>query len=284
MINTTKHSRTLLASALGLASACVSFAAHAGAPSMINTWDVTVSAVFVESAICDSNGDCTAPTGVTFVDDKNLRWGSGSSGQSGLTITDRPTSSVATNGPAVANIDVTHLNRPITGTTLRSVDILSTLTLKPTDRVLAAFPPENITFGIKFRETPNGDDPCLDGGANGSGVNVNGCADIFVLDKTSLNFPFVVDFDGAGTAFDPQTYFISFFEQTSGLNPLPAAACAAAGVAAGCLGFRTPELTDTTVTFAALITTTPVSIPEPGTLALLGVGLVGGLLGRRRRS
>ena len=53
-------------------------------------------------------------------------------GQSGLDITNSPTTSnVMTNGPAVANISVTHTNQPITEPSLDKVNILSTLTLTP---------------------------------------------------------------------------------------------------------------------------------------------------------
>ena len=158
-------------------------------------------------------------------------------------------------------------------TTLSAVDILASLTLTAITPAGPVDGPNNITFGIRFLETPNGGTGgfCADGAAVGSGgVNVNGCADIFVIDQNSLNFPFLYDTDGAGG--DPALlYYISFFEATSGLNPLPTAAClAATGSSAPCLGFETPEEEDTTFRFAALITGEPVSInvPEPGSLAL----------------
>lgn len=252
---------------------------------LVDVWNVNVSTTFDTTSICDSTGDCTAPTGVTVVNPLSLRWGTDlGSGQSGLDISNSPSSAnVSTNGAAVNNVSITHLNQPITGTTLKSLDILSTLILSPISPAGSPLAPTTITFKVHYLETPNGDAPCADGAANGSGVNANGCADIYVTDINSLNFPFFYDLDGAGP-LQSQQYFISFFEATHGLNPLSSAACAAVGVAAPCLGFETPEGQNTTVNFAAQITTEPVSIkvPEPSTLLLGSLGLFG--LARRRRS
>lgn len=55
--------------------------------------------------------------------------------------------------------------------------------------------------------------------------------------------------------------------------------CIEAGAALGCKGFTTEENTKTNVQFGFQIS----QVPEPGTLSLMGLGLVGGAVLRRRK-
>ncbi len=244
---------------------------------IVDVWTVGVDAIFDTGSVV---WDAAEPDG-TVVNNQLIQWGTGDSGPSSLSIGNSPASaSVTTNGPAVANISVTHANNPISAPSgeLDSIEIDSTLTLTPFEPAAAGLPAQTLTFTVLFDETPNGGGvggACLGGGTSGSGINDNGCADVFVIDQNALNFPFFYDLDGAGGPLQLQQYFISFFELTNALNPLPAGACTTAGATSPCIGFLTRENATTTFSFAALITTAPVNVPVPATLALVALGLAG---------
>lgn len=190
-------------------------------------------------------------------------------------------------------ITVIHNNYTIqSGNSLTSVTIEGLLTLQsllppPVGPVLGPVP---LPFKVSFLETPNSPASgiCANGVANGVGFNINNlggsaCGDIFVIDVASLNFPFFYDSDGIGGG-DPRQYFLSIFADN--FDTLSDAACTSVlGVpTSGCRGFQTREGLSTPSTFKLLITGEPFGVPEPGTLALMGLGMASlGWIGRRRK-
>ncbi len=90
--------------------------------------------------------------------------------------------------------------------------------------------------------------------------------------------PILLDVLNHAFTFDSENYFTSIFPLTgSGLanfTPLTNAECVGAGAASACLGFTTVEGQDTTVRFAAILTSQPIGVPEPSALLLLGSGLI----------
>ncbi len=166
------------------------------------------------------------------------------------------------------NPTISHINNPISGAfgTLTTASLFASLTLTPSDPVGPELLPIDINFNINFSETVN-QAPC---DANSTAP----CADIFVIDSSSLNTMF---------NYDGEDYFVSIFELTNALVPLESAVCAAAGAPWPCLGFVTQENEITDAQFGFVITTRPVSVPEPAALGLFGLGLGALALRRRKR-
>ncbi len=51
------------------------------------------------------------------------------------------------------------------------------------------------TYNFSHFETPNGSDPCADGGEQGDGVNINGCADRVQMNFNSISDTFMIGAD-----------------------------------------------------------------------------------------
>ena len=203
-----------------------------------------------------------------------ISWGLGANGgdPSSLTVTGTTQNppSLFTNAGPVAGASVTHANNVITGAslTLESATIATTLSLTPINPPGSTIGPIPILFNILFEETAN--QPV--GGQCIPGTGSPECADIFVLQNPDvLDFQFVLD-----------EFLYTVELLVDGLGVLSDEACAAAGEAAGCVGFITPENQESVLNTSFRISATPVA--EPGTLALLGLGLLGLGIARRRKA
>lgn len=263
--------KTLAAAVIGVASFSV-----ANAAVIVTDWNYSISSYW--------SGYAPNPGVSLSADQKLLHWGTpaGSTPQSSLGLIDSAGGTIQTiiggGAPTLANIAegpvLQHTNFPISDyatNSLRTAELTSTLTLSAilppgTEGSLSLSP----SFNIKFSETPNVE-PCAAPSPAG-----NPCNDIFVMMDGLLNHPF--DYLG-------QSYFVNIFPLREGmLGRLSNAECAAAGAANGCFGMTTAEGMITDLPFGVTVSTRPLQVPEPGILALLGIGLFGAGFTSRRRA
>jgi len=208
-----------------------------------------------------------------------LVWPSNDATQSSLSVGSATLGNLAgtltTDAAAIPTVVLTHSNKVINGTSLLTATLKDQLQLSQSG-VGSYFTLANLSFNINFLETNN------DGSCEVAGGPA--CRDIFVINAVGAGFnPVDLSFN-QNFLFAPtnEVYNAKIF--LAGLGVLTNAACDAVfgdTTHRGCIGLVTDEGQNNDFQARLQISSVAFNVPEPGTVALLGMALVG--LGATRR-
>ncbi|PXX90743.1 PEP-CTERM sorting domain-containing protein [Marinobacter vulgaris] len=253
----------------------------------VNAAEITEWGYNVDNTLTNAQFNGGGSGGTTVEEDHNLSWGNtdlaNTGDRSSVAIEDvSATGGLITNGGYVNGGTFTHTNNIIGAsyTTLTSFDLISSLTLN------AATPDtgdvqrlDDLTFKTSFIETQNNAGSCF------AGSSPKACDDIFTIDNIDeLGGSKNVDgwFEIASPSFTIDDYSYTVFLELESLFAL-GETCEVAGAPSDCVGLQTIEDQENAFQTRFRIASSPVSVPEPGTLALMGLGLAGFALSRRKK-
>lgn len=253
------------------------FGATAASAAQITTWEYEVDNSFSDVTFSEGTGE-----GTVGADAQSISWGS--NGTSSVSITDASNPpDLVTNGGTVPGGVFSHNNQVIDADSsmLQSFNLNSTLlltALTPDEMAGTSPGPMSIQFQSFFTETFNDPDGnCFTG-------SVSNCDDVFSLENPEFGrINEEGNFEVSGPAFTIDDFNYHVFLEIVGLSQLTDEQCGVAGASSNCIGFLTLENNDNRFESNFRIESSAVSVPEPGTLALLGLGLAGlGVASRRK--